>query len=66
MEGIFKMSNQANSLFSVIDFVNQAKTMFDFSKGRDIAFVQYMKQKNHFYMYSAKDFIPYAQKYFKK
>lgn len=52
------MSNQANSLFSVIDFVNQAKTMFDFSKGRDIAFVQYMKQKNHFYMYSEKTLSP--------
>ena len=58
------MSNQnSNSLFSVVDFVKQAKNMYDFSMGRDTGFIEYMKDQGHFYLYDARDFVPYANKY---
>lgn len=57
---------QTNSLCSVVEFISQANKLFDFSLGRDTGFVEYMKDQGHFYMYSIKDFMPYAKKYFGK
>lgn len=55
--------NSTPRYHSVVEFVDSAKQMFDFSKGRDQAFIEYMREKDKYYLLNLKEFIPYAKEY---
>jgi len=63
MKTATKSNKKIDHYYSVIDFVNSARGNYDFSLGKDEGFIQFMKNKNKFYMLDEKSFIPYFKEY---